>query len=221
MCCIDLVVWVYAAEVLVVALPAFFVAMAFGLLFRYREVSERIRTSTDIGRDLWNALELRMKKQDERILDVMTRIEVLQSRVLALQTSPDRTPVVGVSLPGSIVNQDPGSGAEQASQSSSMQREMQQPESREFQVGSRPLVASNSIELSNRLDDTQIAAVRLLSVKPMDTREITNALRKSREHTARIMKELFEMGLVARRTSEKPFIYELTEDGRRYASSEL
>jgi len=66
------------------------------------------------------------------------------------------------------------------------------------------------------LDETQLAAVRLLGESPKNTRQLTDAIGKSREHTARVMKELFERGLVARNDSTKPFVYQLTEAGRRF-----
>jgi len=48
---------------------------------------------------------------------------------------------------------------------------------------------------------------------------LTDVLKKSREHTARTMKGLFERGLVARNDSTKPFVYQLTEEGKHYVSS--
>ena len=38
---------------------------------------------------------------------------------------------------------------------------------------------------------------------------------RSREHAARLMKELYEKGLVSRNNSSKPFVYQLTEEGKR------
>jgi len=49
-----------------------------------------------------------------------------------------------------------------------------------------------------------------------NTRQLTDALKKSREHTARVMKELFELGLVRRNVAHKPFVYQLTDEGRRF-----
>ena len=63
------------------------------------------------------------------------------------------------------------------------------------------------------LDDTQLSALVLLRDASRNTRQLTDALGKSREHTARIMKGLFELGLVRRNASSKPFVYELTAEG--------
>jgi hypothetical protein len=68
---------------------ATFVFLSFALLFRYRQISKQITASNDLGKDLWAALEGRLTKQDERILDVMGRVEVIQSRVLEKQTTEE------------------------------------------------------------------------------------------------------------------------------------
>jgi DNA-binding transcriptional ArsR family regulator len=188
------------------ASAAFFVALAFGLLIRYRQVSQKITASSDLGRDLWLALEQRMKKQDERILDVMGRLEVIQSRVLTAAT---------VQVPPS-----PPTASTSAAQQSPPQKvvvdvmptvpPVQQPESQEESRASQP--PSNEI----RLDETQLKVIGLLAESPKNTRQLTDAIGMSREHTARLMKELFEGGLVSRNDATKPFVYQLNDQGRRH-----
>ena len=79
----------YVSSVLIAA-SAFFVSLSIGLLVRYRLVSQEINQSSDLARDLWQALEQRMKKQDERILDAMGRLDAVQTHLL----SPAPTPVL-------------------------------------------------------------------------------------------------------------------------------
>ena len=55
----------------------------------------------------------------------------------------------------------------------------------------------------------------MLSESPKNTRQLTDAIGLSREHTARLMKELFEAGFVSRSDATKPFVYQLTDQGRR------
>jgi DNA-binding transcriptional ArsR family regulator len=177
----------------------FFVALSFALLVKYRQVSERINVSTDLGRDLWTSLEQRLKKQDERILDMMGRVEVIQSRVMTAASAqaaiaPSGPPTVSPIVPQAV----------------------QQPESQESQPSQ---AAPTPPEAASDLDETQLAALKLLSEAPKNTRQLTDALGKSREHTARIMKALFESGLVKRNDSSKPFVYELTDNGRRRLSN--
>jgi len=78
---------------------------------------------------------------------------------------------------------------------------------------------SQLLGTNHQLDETQLAAVRLLAESPKNTRQITDALKKSREHTARVMKELFERGLVRRNDTTKPFVYQLTDLGKRYLAA--
>jgi predicted transcriptional regulator len=54
----------------------------------------------------------------------------------------------------------------------------------------------------------------LITAKEMTSRDIQITIGRSREHTSRLMKRLFEDGLVERNTKKKPFTYKITEKGR-------
>jgi hypothetical protein len=188
---------------------AFFVALAFGLLLRYRQVSQKISASSDLGHDLWSALEQRMKKQDERILDMYGRLEVIQSRVLAA-TAPHEPPVMP---PLPTLTPTPAPEEEKPKPVTEPRPALQQ---------SKPVTESQTSQVVTpqlQLDETELTAIRLLAESPKNTRQITDSLKKSREHTARVMKELFEWGLVRRNDTTKPFVYQLTDQGRRYLPS--
>lgn len=195
-----------SVTLILLASAAFFVALSFGLLLRYRQVSQKINASSDLGRDLWSALEQRMKRQDERILDVMGRLEVVQSRVVAAAAPPE--PPTMQPLPRLAPSQAPPEEKPTAVTGDSRvaSPSASQPESQ----------ASQLVPEDVQLDETQLAAIKLLGSKPRSTREITDLIGKSREHTARVMKGLFEMGLVRRNDTTKPFVYQLTDEGRRF-----
>ena len=55
--------------------------------------------------------------------------------------------------------------------------------------------------------------LHLITNKSMTSRDIQITLKKSREHTSRLMKKLFEDGLVQRNTETKPYTYSITEKG--------
>lgn len=196
----------------------FFVALSFALLLRYRQVSERINYSTDLGRDLWSSLEQRLKKQDERILDVMGRMEVIQAKMI---TAAANQPSPSLSQPQAVVpppqtaapKEKPNRVTEPASPMQQLESQEERPESQQSQAQA---ASQTPIESSLVLDETQLSALKLLGDSPKDTRQLTDALQKSREHTARLMKELFGMGLVRRNDSSKPFVYQLTDEGRRH-----
>ena len=48
----------------------------------------------------------------------------------------------------------------------------------------------------------------------MTSRDIQITLKKSREHTSRLMKKLFEDGFVERNTETKPYTYSITKKGK-------
>jgi predicted transcriptional regulator len=54
----------------------------------------------------------------------------------------------------------------------------------------------------------------LITLKEMTSRDIQVTIGRSREHTSRLMKRLFEEGLVERNTRIKPFTYKITEKGK-------
>ncbi|MDA4124851.1 MAG: hypothetical protein OK438_05325 [Thaumarchaeota archaeon] len=172
------------------ASSAFFVALAFGLLVRYRQASQKIVASTDMGRDLWQALEQRLRKQDERILDIMGRMEVIQSRAADRAASP--APMVA---PAPIPIEKRIIPSAQAPASVR-----------------RPVLVTSP-------DATEMAVIRLLGDGSRSSVEIKQLIGKSREHTARLMKSLFDRNLVVRDDSNRPFVYELTDAGRRYLSA--
>jgi len=55
--------------------------------------------------------------------------------------------------------------------------------------------------------------LQLITNKAMTSRDIQITLKRSREHTSRLMKKLFEEGYVQRNTESKPYTYSITEKG--------
>jgi len=56
--------------------------------------------------------------------------------------------------------------------------------------------------------------LNLITNKAMTSRDIQITLKRSREHTSRLMKKLFEDGYVERNTETKPYTYSITEKGK-------
>ena len=56
--------------------------------------------------------------------------------------------------------------------------------------------------------------LHLITNKAMTSRDIQITTKRSREHTSRLMKKLFESGLVQRNTETKPYKYSITEKGK-------
>ena len=63
--------------------------------------------------------------------------------------------------------------------------------------------------------NTVLSILKLLSQSPMTAREIRVNTKKTREHTSRLMKRLYNESLVTRDIDSKPFLYKITDEGRR------
>ncbi len=56
--------------------------------------------------------------------------------------------------------------------------------------------------------------LRLITNNSMTSRDIQITLGRSREHTSRLMKKLFEDGYVKRNSTSKPYSYSITQKGK-------
>ncbi len=76
----------------------------------------------------------------------------------------------------------------------------------------KPVLTPNasSIDQTNPTDHV----LHLITNKAMTSRDIQITLKRSREHTSRLMKKLFEDGFVERNTETKPYTYSITEKGK-------
>jgi len=62
--------------------------------------------------------------------------------------------------------------------------------------------------------------LRLITNKAMTSRDIQITLKRTREHTSRLMKKLYEDGYVKRNTESKPYTYSISEKGKEKISIE-
>jgi len=67
--------------------------------------------------------------------------------------------------------------------------------------------------------ETEVKVLRLLVDGPRTTAQVKEVVGRSREHTARLMKTVFDGGLVVRNDRNKPYVYEITDSGRSYVAS--
>jgi hypothetical protein len=64
--------------------------------------------------------------------------------------------------------------------------------------------------------DTEKRILASLATGPKTSGQIRDVIGRSREHTARLLKMLFEKELVVRNDANKPYVYEITGKGRTY-----
>jgi DNA-binding HxlR family transcriptional regulator len=77
---------------------------------------------------------------------------------------------------------------------------------------------SSSALMKNGIQDIQNGTMdyilKLLSERPRTSREIQSSIGRTREHTSRLMKRLYESQLVDRQSNSRPYKYTITETGR-------
>jgi DNA-binding MarR family transcriptional regulator len=79
-----------------------------------------------------------------------------------------------------------------------------------------PVITIRRDKAMAALTDTEVAVLELLSTEGSKTApEIKERVRLSREHTARLMKKLYEEGYLERETAKIPFKYSVKKEMER------
>jgi hypothetical protein len=156
----------------------------FFLLRRYRIVVTEQSKSTGLARDMLSYFDMRLKTQDERIVDLLARVELLSVRI-----APEKRFMITPA------------GAQS---------------SRPDFIAAESQVKGDVLSSVSRPEATERAILRFLLGGPRSSVEIARMTGKSREHSARLMKGLFQKGYVSRSDEKKPFVYNLTDVGRSY-----
>jgi predicted HTH transcriptional regulator len=161
------------------------------MLSKYSAMVEEAQKSTRLAKDVWDSVNSRFSVVDARIIDLMAKTEVLSSRIGSPQSAPQAQVVP--SAEARVV----GTPARQ---------------SEALRVGETRFAVGESTE-------TEVKVLRLLVEGPKTSAQIKDIVGRSREHTARLMKSLFDRGLVVRNDRNKPYVYEITDRGRSYVVS--
>ena len=75
---------------------------------------------------------------------------------------------------------------------------------------------SNHIGFTDKQNATNYYILKILLKESLSSNDIKNAIGRTREHTARLMKKLYDLKFVDRDITTKPFKYRLTEQGKKY-----
>ena len=80
---------------------------------------------------------------------------------------------------------------------------------------------SNSLMLNEKHNATEHYILKIILKDSLTSNEIKKAIGRTREHTSRLLKKLYELQLVNRDITTKPFRYKLTEQGREYIEDQV
>jgi len=75
---------------------------------------------------------------------------------------------------------------------------------------------SKSSMFNEKYNATEHYILKIIFKDSLTSNEIKKAIGRTREHTSRLMKKLYELQLVDRDMTTKPFRYKLTEQGKMY-----
>ena len=189
-----------------------FAVLSWVLLSKYKDLTAKVAESTELGRDIWNAMDSRLKKQDERILDVVMRFDVYESRLAGAPVTEAAKEITPETAKEEIRLQ-PRTQPQPQPQPQLQPKTERKPEQKAKMELPAPTAPSKE-----DVERTERVVLKLLLERPRTSIEIKTLVKKSREHSARLMKTLYERRLVSRADEKKPFVYELTEEGRRYLS---
>jgi len=97
--------------------------------------------------------------------------------------------------------------------------EISTPKPKEVKVERNETVSTQEEKPKERMHNRNFGnstdyVLRLITEKPMTSRDIQITIGRTREHTSRMMKKLFEEGLVERNMQTKPFTYYITDKGK-------
>ncbi len=179
-------------EVILGVILAFLIGL--GGLYLFFKIRPFIKSSSDIADP--TQLE-RLEYYERQLIDMKIRLDALEIQGIE-ENSVDPNLELKEFMQRLVENNESGKQIEV----------MNEPEIVPVKSISTPKLPS--IEHVNPTD----SVLQLITNKSMTSRDIQVTLKRSREHTSRLMKKLFENGLVQRNTESKPYTYSITEKGK-------
>jgi predicted transcriptional regulator len=152
---------------------------------------------------------------DNRIKQYADKLQVYDKAIADLQFKVD---MLEMSKRTNLISRDIDNKKDISERDS--QRDSQRDSERDIDtISQNDVIIEESMEKpaqTHTYIDTLEQILLLLKEKPMTTRQIQERVRKTREHTSRIMNGLYHSGFVMRDTSSKPFKYSITDTGLRH-----
>jgi predicted transcriptional regulator len=176
-------------DVILSVILAFIVGL--GGLYLYYKIRPFIKTSHNIDSSQAELLEY----YERQLIDMKIRLDAIELQGIEPKTQ-DPNIELKQFLEKLAKNQE--------------ERTIKEPEIRP-EVIQEPKIIENIPEFDQ--NDITEHVLHLITNKSMTSRDIQMALKRSREHTSRMMKKLFDDGLVKRNTKTKPYTYSITNKG--------
>jgi DNA-binding transcriptional ArsR family regulator len=208
----------------VTAFVAVFIAVT--VFVRLKVKLDKKKEKVDINENQHYVIESVLSKHLEKLDKIVSSIGELKARMDLLESHDSfGTSDVSLSAPKRIISSTTNINANQHENSPEFKTDMVRRDRVSditSQEKSYNYTVSDSVGSNSRLDikrsihqETSIYILRLLQETPRSAREIQYNIGKTREHISRLMKKLHDEGLVDRNMSTKPFVYKITDEGRK------
>ena len=159
-----------------------------------------------------NNKQLQIDNIMQKINDIEIKLDLVESMIFQLSKKPQID--TNATDDNKNITQIPKSTS-QDKISSDINYQISQKTSQSYNINKNPIV------LSDKQNATNYYILKILSKESLTSNDIKNAIGRTREHTSRLMKKLFEENFVYRDITTKPFKYRLTEQGKKYLEEQL
>ena len=189
---------------------------------RIEKVSSKVEMSgskADAGFDKAENIERRIIPLESQIGKIGSQVESITTTISALSRAVEYQSNFDLSNVNAKVHNIESSQENLITKLSNLEDQMQKLSAiPEFKVETPlPVMPIKRDKALSVLTDTEVAVLEFLSAEgPKTAPEIKERVHLSREHTARLMKRLYEEGYVERETSKLPFKYTVKKEMERF-----
>ena len=152
----------------------------------------------------------RLNTYDKAIAELRVKIDTMELRVMQHNTSYISPQIDTANMKSYKQNT--------STTTSHHESQLERPHNHISTVSNLATVTQPASNISSRHPDsyngTMDFILKMLMEKPRTSREIQHSVGRTREHTSRLMKKLYDSKLVIRDSNSKPFKYSITDAGR-------
>jgi DNA-binding MarR family transcriptional regulator len=206
-------------DVLYLLLPGIFFIIGF-LISYIRKLQRTIVNNTlplqqDNNLEIIEIIENKKQLQIDNIMlklkDIQIKLDLLESKLFTIESQLQYEKNTKNS--GNITNKH-----DITSQAPNVRNITDQSTSKISPIGK---ARSKSLMLNEKHNATEHYILKIILKDSLSSNEIKKAIGRTREHTSRLLKKLYELQLVDRDITTKPFRYKLTEQGREYIEEQV
>lgn len=186
------------------------------LKIRKKVVSQTVPLQRNDNLEILEVIENKKQLQIDNIIlklnDIQIRLDLLESKVSQSKNQSPYEHIVDNTIKNITDNYD------NTSHHNDINDITQQSIPKTSQIEK---VKSKTIILNDKHNATEHYILKIILKESLTSNEIKNAIGRTREHTSRLMKKLYELQLVDRDITTKPFKYKLTEQGKKYIGEQV